>query len=108
MEIFKKGIISGVFFFVPLISSAQNLYLPDMHESVNRFVASGSNNPAFLTEFPLQRVSYLQGFAARGNGDFVNYNQSDNSYQIGLTTESYYRFNNSIMLYGKMSYGMDK
>ena len=108
MDIVKKGMLSGVCFFVPLMSYAQNLYLPDVHEAVAKYFASGSNNTAFLTEFPLQRASYLQGFASKGNGDFVNFNQSDNTYGVGLTTESYYRFNDRIMLYGKVSYDMNR
>ena len=108
MDRVKKGILSGVCFFVPLMSYAQNLYLPDVHETVARYFASGSNNTAFLTEFPLRRASYLQASASKGNGDFVNFNQSDNTYGIGLTTESYYRFNDRIMLYGKVSYDMDR
>ena len=102
------SIISGIFFFIPLISYAQNLYLPDFGESVRRFAASGSNNPAFLTEYPLPRVSYLQASASKGSGDFINYNQSDDVRTMGITTESYYRFSDRIMLYGRMSYGLDK
>ena len=108
MDKVRKGILSGVCFFVPLMSYAQNLYLPDVHEAVSRYFASGSNNIAFLTEFPLQRGSYLQAFASKGNGDFVNFNQSDNTYGVGLITESYYRFNDRIMLYGKVSYDMNR
>lgn len=108
MGIVKKGILSGICFLVPLISEAQSLYLPDVQEAVSRFVASGSNNTAFLTEFPLRRASYLQGYALKGNGDFVNFNQSDNAYQLGLTAESYYRINERVMLYGKVSYDMDR
>ena len=104
----KKIIFSGVCFLLPLMSDAQNLYLPDVQEAVAGFAASGSYNTAFLTEFPLRRVSYLQAYGAKGNGDFVNYNQSDNAYQVGLTTESYYRFNDRIMLYGKVSYDMNR
>ena len=108
MDIVKKGILSGVCFFVPLMSYTQSLYLPDVQEATAKYFASGSYNTAFLTEFPLQRVSYLQTFATKGNGDFVNFNQSDNTYSVGLTTESYYRFNERVMLYGKVSYDMDR
>ena len=108
MGIVKKGFLSGVCFLLPLMSDAQNLYLPDVQEAVSKFAASGSYNTAFLTEFPLRRVSYLQGYTVKGNGDFVNFNQSDNAYQVGLTTESYYRFNDRIMLYGKVSYDMNR
>ncbi len=101
-------ILSGIFFFIPLISYAQNIYLPDMHEAVSRFVASGSYNPAFLTEFPLKRTSYLQAYGNLSSGDFIDFNQSDKSRGYGLKTESYYRFNDRIMLYGMMSYGNDR
>ena len=108
MGIIKKGIVSGVCFLVPLISYADNLYLPDFHETVAKFYASGSSNTAFLTEYPLKRVSYLQAFAVISNGDFVNFNQSDNAYRVGMKTESYFRLNDRIMLYGMRSYGMDR
>ena len=108
MGIIKKGIVSGVCFLVPLISYAENLYLPDFHETVSKFYASGSSNTAFLTEYPLQRVSYLQAFASKNNGDFVNFNQSDNAYHVGMKTESYFRLNDRIMLYGMMSYDMNR
>ena len=108
MGIIKKGIVSGVCFLVPLISYADNLYLPDFHETVSRFYASGSSNTAFLTEYPLQRVSYLQAFASKNNGDFVNFNQSDNAYHVGMKTESYFRLNDRVMLYGMMSYHMNR
>lgn len=109
MGVIKKGfLLSGVCFLVPLMSDAQSLYLPEMREAVTKFMASESANTAYLTEFPLRRVSYLQAFATKGNGNFVNYNQSDNVYQVGLTTESYYRFNDRVMLYGKVSYSMHR
>ena len=109
IESIKKGYISGFFFFMPLISHAQRYsYLPDFNETENKYVASQSSNAAFLSIFPLQRVSYLETSVTKSNGDFVNYNQSDNSYQIGLKTESYYRFNDRIMLYGTMGYGQEE
>ena len=100
-----RTIISGIFFFIPLISYAQNKYLPDMHEALERFVASGSFNPAFLTQHTLYRSSYLEGSGNLGNGHFIDYNHSDDSRSYGIKTESYYRFNERIMLYGMMSYG---
>lgn len=101
----SKTIMSGIFLFIPLISYAQNKYLPDMHEAEHRFVASGSYNPAFLTQFPIERTSYLQAFGNIGSGDFIDYNQSSSTRGYGIKTESYYRFNDRMMLYGMMSYG---
>ncbi len=104
----KKGIVSGVCFLVPLISYAENLYLPDFQETLAKFYASGSSNTAFIKEYPLQRVSYLQAFAQKSNGDFVSFNQSDNAYCVGMQTESYFRLSDRIMLYGRMSYDMNR
>ena len=98
----------GSCFLIPLISYADHINLPDVHESSSRFCASGSANAAFLTDFPVQRASYLEAFADKSNGDFINFNQSDNAYQAGLKTESYFRLNNRILLYGQMSYGLDR
>ena len=103
-----KTIISGIFLFIPLISYAQHTYLPDMHEAVTRFVASGSYNPAFITDFPLRRTSYLHANGNIGKGDFIDYNESDDTRGYGMTTESYYCFDDKIMLYGMMSYGNDR
>ena len=101
----SSTVLSGIFFFIPLISYAQHKYLPDMHEAQSRFVASGSYNPAFLTNHTLYRSSYLHASGNIGNGDFVNYNESNDTRSYGIKTESYYRFNERIMLYGMMAYG---
>ncbi|MDR2682274.1 MAG: hypothetical protein LBB64_00210 [Dysgonamonadaceae bacterium] len=64
----------------------------------------GSRNAAGLLLTPVQKVSMAEVFAGKGDGGFVNYYQSDNSYEWGAGAESYYRLNPRVVLYGKMRY----
>jgi hypothetical protein len=63
-----------------------------------------SRNAAGLLSVPVQKISLAEVFANKGDGDFVNYYQSNNSYEWGAGTESYYRINKRVTLYGKVSY----
>lgn len=63
-----------------------------------------SRNAAGLLFVPVWKVSMAEVFAAKGDGGFVNYYQSDDSYEWGAGAESYYRLNNRAVLYGKVRY----
>lgn len=63
-----------------------------------------SNNAAGLLSVPVQKISVTEIFANKDNGGFVNYYQSDNSYEWGANTESYYKLNERVTLYGKLRY----
>ncbi len=63
-----------------------------------------SENAAGLNKLSVNRISMAEAYYEKHKGDFVNYYQSDNCYNWGAETESYYRFSPHIVLYGKVSY----
>jgi len=63
-----------------------------------------SNNAAGLSNLSVESISDAGVFFKKGNGKFANYYQSDNYYTLGAQTESYYRFDNDIVFYGKVGY----
>ena len=104
----KTGLLFGAWICIPSIAYAQSNYLPDFKEAESLFSTVQSSNAAFLKEYPWHKVSYFQTHARKSNGKFIDYSQSDDAYRVGLRTESYFRFNEKIMLYGMMSYDMDE
>ena len=89
----------------PAIRATQPHRLPGFTTTVHLESTAVSENPAFLTTLSLpEHLSYLQLSADKQNGGFRNYTQSNDSFQWTLNTESYYRLNPSIMLYGAMGY----
>lgn len=89
----------------PAIRAAQPHRLPDFTTAVHGESTAVSRNPAFLTALSLpEHLSYLQLSADKRHGGFRNYSQSNDSFQWALNTESYYRLNRSVMLYGAMGY----
>lgn len=65
-----------------------------------------ASNASGLTRLSdsISSVSIAEIFANKDNGNFVNYYQSDNSFTFGAQTESYYRLNKKVVLYGKVDY----
>jgi len=65
-----------------------------------------SSNASGLIRLPdsIPSVSLAEVYANKDNGGFVNYYQSDNSFTFGAQTESYYRLNKKVVLYGKVDY----
>lgn len=63
-----------------------------------------SENAAGLFALPSIHLSVAEGYATKGNGGFVNYDSSDNSLCLGANTESYYRLNSKVALYGLLDY----
>jgi hypothetical protein len=64
----------------------------------------GSENAAGLQYLPIQKISSAEIYFKKDNGKFVNYFQSDNSYEWGALTESFYRLNPKVVFYGKVHY----
>jgi hypothetical protein len=63
-----------------------------------------SYNASGLRFAPAQQLSEAEIFVNKGDGGFVNYYQSDNSYEWGASAESYHRLNGRVNLYGKINY----
>lgn len=64
----------------------------------------GSENASGLKELSVDNISQAEILFQKQNGKFVNYYQSDDSYQIGANVESFYRLNPRVILFGKISY----
>ena len=65
----------------------------------------GSENAAGLQTLPDLRLSTVEAYLHKGNGGFVNYQESDNSMEAGAVTESYFRLNPRVVFHGKVHYG---
>lgn len=63
-----------------------------------------SNNAAGLSHFSLHKVAEVNSFLNKKKGEFVNYYQSNDSYRWGIGTQSFYRFNERVVFYGKIDY----
>ena len=63
-----------------------------------------STNAAGLQHLPIQQISSVELFLNKSNGGFVNYYQSNNSLDWGARTESFFRLNPKVVLYGKVDY----
>lgn len=91
------------------IYAAEPHQLADFTTSVHQETTTAGHNPAFLTVLSLPaHLSYLQVSAHIGQGSFYNYQQSKHHTQGGIHTESYYRLNRNITLYGAMGYLQSK
>ena len=91
------------------IYAAEPHQLADFATSVHQETTTAGHNPAFLTVLSLPaHLSYLQVSAHIGQGSFYNYQQSKHHTQGGIHTESYYRLNRNITLYGAMGYLQSK
>lgn len=63
-----------------------------------------SENASGLHALSVKDVSIAEIYFDKGNGKFVNYSESRNNHQFGATTESYFRLNPRIVLYGYINY----
>lgn len=63
-----------------------------------------SNNASGLRYLPVDNVSEAKLYVQKGNGDFINFYQSNNNIKLGTEIESYYRLNKTSVFFGKISY----
>jgi hypothetical protein len=61
-------------------------------------------NPAGLHALSLPKISIAEAYFSKSNGNFINYYQSNDSYEAGAVTESFFRLNPKTVLYGKVNY----
>lgn len=80
----------------------------DYAETVLRFSASNSDNSSFLVTFDGENVSRLEVGGRWSSGKLVNYFQSDNRLDFGVSASSIYRINPRMVLSGGISYAVDK
>ncbi|WP_297089606.1 DUF6850 family outer membrane beta-barrel protein [uncultured Draconibacterium sp.] len=94
--------IGGVLFTSGLWAQEQNSWT-DIEYIRNSNPWLSSENAAGLDRLSTKKISFIEAFYNKKNGDFINFYQSDNSYSFGGMTESYYRLN-KLVFYGKMKY----
>lgn len=63
-----------------------------------------SGNMAGLSNFTIGSLSFAESYVRKDNGRFINYFESDNSYQYGVNAESFYRLNSKLVFYGAITY----
>lgn len=63
-----------------------------------------SENAAGLNNLKIEKISMAEIYFNKSDGKFINYFQSDNSYTLGGLTESFYRLNNKVTVYGRLRY----
>lgn len=91
----------------PCHAGAQVSDRPDFVTAVHMQVQSATANAAFLPSYTLpEKWSYLQYTASKKNGGFRNYNQSNDSFDWQLETESYFRLSPRLSFYGAMDYSV--
>ncbi|TXJ28918.1 MAG: hypothetical protein E6Q24_04380 [Chitinophagaceae bacterium] len=57
-----------------------------------------------LQFIPVAKISYASLSARKADGKFKNFYQSDDSYTLNATTESFYRLNQRVVFQGKVDY----
>ena len=61
-------------------------------------------NPAGLHALWLPKISMAEAYFSKSDGKFINYYQSNNSYEAGAAAESFFRLNPKTVFYGKVNY----
>ncbi len=63
-----------------------------------------SSNVAGLLHFKQEKLSFVEANFNKGNGEFINYYQSNDNYNFGVNSRSLYRVNSKTVLRGGISY----
>lgn len=61
-------------------------------------------NAAGIKYLPVNKIASASIYVNERYGKFINYHQSDDSYEYGVQTESFYRFSPGIVFYGSVGY----
>ncbi|MDR1738436.1 MAG: hypothetical protein LBR66_06450 [Candidatus Symbiothrix sp.] len=63
-----------------------------------------ANNVAFLRDLSEKSLSFIELYAQKNQGDFINYFQSDNSLDFDVNAGSWQRLDQRTVLYGTVEY----
>ncbi|MCR5003521.1 MAG: hypothetical protein K5984_04045 [Bacteroidales bacterium] len=66
------------------------------------------NNAAGLTRFSGNKISIVEGMFRKDDGGLIGIEGSDDSFETGLSTESYLNFSDRIVFYGGLSWSWFK
>ncbi len=95
-------LLGGIFY--PALMAAQSDALSEFENVRRADVRLASENPAYLQYSPVSKISLAEVYFSKNNGEFINYYQSPDSYEVGAQTESFFRLNPKVVLYGKIRY----
>ena len=82
--------------------------IPDYDFTVTSHPWLTSKNAAGLKSFKAGKMSIATINSHKSNGGFINYYESDNSYDANVLTETYYALNDKVSVYGKVNYAYFK
>lgn len=78
--------------------------IPDLQYLITSQPWLSSENAVGLDAFTHKKASIATAYFNKDKGDYTNYYESDNSYTYGILSESYYRINPRLTVYGKVDY----
>ncbi len=96
--------LGGVVYSASIVGQITPLHWKDYLYIKNSEAWLTSENAVGLKEFNIDKISVAEISFHKGNGDYVNYHQSNDHYTIGANIESFHRLNPKIVLFGKISY----
>lgn len=82
--------------------------IPEYGFIINTNPWLNSANAAGLNEFSERKLSIATLRGNKSDGEFINYYESKNSFDLDIFTETYYRISNKTMVYGKVNYSYSK
>lgn len=82
--------------------------IPDYEYITTKDAWLSSQNASGLEEFNGSKASIANAYFNKSNGDFINYFESNNSYNYGVNTETYYKISDIVTIYGRVNYSYFK
>lgn len=111
---YKLNSIKRLFILLAIMTSSitivvaqdtDNIYIhPDMNLVKYSNAWLRSDNAAGMFTLPVNNISLAEVYLDKSNGKYVNYFESDNSYQYGAKAESFYKIGEKVVVYGNIGY----
>lgn len=100
-------LLSGIFGPIQLLAQ-QNQGWKDYNYVKQSDAWFTSENAAGLNRLSVDNISKAEINFQKNDGDFVNYDQSNDSYNAGANVESLYRLNPKVVFFGKVGYNLSE
>lgn len=97
-------LLGGVLCSARLASQPINSTFTDLDYIRHSHAWLSSGQATGLQFIPAGKISYASLSARKADGKFKNFYQSDDSYTLNATTESFYRLNQRVVFQGKVDY----
>ncbi|MDR1866544.1 MAG: hypothetical protein LBR08_13375 [Bacteroidales bacterium] len=91
--------------YLPLFARDSVVFRRDFEYVRQSTAWLNSDNASGLQYLPVSGISRAEVSVSKSNGSFVNYHQSDDSYEFGALAESFFRLTPRTVFYGKIHYG---